>query len=186
MSSNGLTPELRNNTRLKDVAASFKYGRFLSLGWRVFFWTLLILAFLGIGSFIVVFFELFVNVSQFEQSTLFGFIGCCAMFLLGIGIVIYFFMRYFRSRELILRCLKDETLVRRTVLIQKAGDGRGAIYQRKAYKIKISFRIDGKKYHKSSKVYDTIFGCYLGKETDILYSPQYDEVLVLKKKKDEA
>ena len=80
-----------------------------------------------------------------------------------------------------------EDAIEITAYSQKVGENRPG-FQPKATKIRVSFTMGGKHYRKDSsltplggrKGYAGCFNKYADREVNIMYSPKYDEVLILK------
>ena len=84
--------------------------------------------------------------------------------------------------------LKDAVKI--TAIANYAGEIRFG-FQAKATKIQVDFVLDGKHYYRESTVkilggeagYNSAFNKYVNKYVRIMYSPKYDEVMIIKNQK---
>ena len=99
-------------------------------------------------------------------------------FFIGL-FLLFFFIDYWQRRieNKYKKWLTDENLVEKIVTpFEHSMVERG----NKKYRFGVTFTVNETKITKYNKNYDGFFALYENKQMHILYSPQYDEVLVLK------
>lgn len=87
-----------------------------------------------------------------------------------------------RLDKIIAQALADPDLVKYAVEPWVSSTSPGGRYTGELYRMGINFRIDSKKYMKIEKNYSHLYRRFENKEMEILYSPKYDQVLVLDNK----
>ena len=168
----------QRDCKVKDIVASLKYGRV---------WSRQLLLFCDLYIFICGFCLSYTFVYLFDPSRSleeFFVMFSVSLFLTGIGL--YVIIKNMLLRKRIKVWLQDAILLK--AFVWKVAER----YSRSWFpnlKIKIQFfhennfifRCSGTK---ESNGYDTVFYQFIDKEIDILYSPKYDEVMLLKLKKE--
>ena len=174
----GLWNSLENflGGNMKKIVASLKYGRIHRKS-LIFLWIMFLLGFfLGIYSFVFLF--------SVERS-LVGFICGFLSGILFLGTALYIIMKNYINCKNCKKWVQDAIELNATsVGIKKAYFGFSDIGLRK---LKVSFKYNKKKYvrysgTKQGNGYDRVFFRYADAEIKILYSPEFDEVMILNDK----
>lgn len=124
---------------------------------------------------------------EWDSQMAFAMVGCNILFLLILALSIYLKIKNNRLKIKINLWLKDAIELK--AYSRKIGENRLGL-QPAAIKIEVCFKIDGKYYARNSSAkvfggwegYIGTFKKYADREINILYSPKYDEVLILKDK----
>ena len=155
-------------TKKYKLAATFKYGRI----WGDFALSMVIVLAISITSgFAYLSLAFFGN----KNPTASVFVLLVDIFLLGLFTVEL--IRGCKNRLYANKCIKDSIEIITTAKFYDKDTNFGRQY--KGIKISVSFHYNKKKIQKHS-VFDMIFERYLDKEIKILYSPTYDEVLIVR------
>lgn len=162
---------------MQDIVASLKYGRVWSKKW-VLYWDVYI--FIGGICSTCAFISLFGSARDFNNFFVYF---CCGLILGGIGL--YIILKNMLLKKRIKVWVQDAIILNAFVWKIAHGYSRTGFPVKKNVKIKIQFfhennfifRCSGTK---ESNGYDTVFYQFIDKEIDILYSPKYDEVMLLK------
>ena len=156
------------------IVASLKYGRIFRKS-LIFLWIMFALGlFLGIYSFVFLF--------GVERSIV-GFIGLIFGGILFSGTALYLIVKNYINCKNCKKWAQDAIELNATsVGIKKAYFAFSNIGLRK---LKVSFKYNKKKYVKYSGTkqtngYDRVFLKYSDAQITILYSPQFDEVMIIK------
>ena len=156
------------------IVASLKYGRIFRKS-LIFLWIMFALGlFLGIYSFVFLF--------GVERSIV-GFIGLIFGGILFSGTALYLIVKNYINCKNCKKWAQDAIeLYATSVGIKKAHFAFSNIGLRK---LKVSFKYNKKKYVKYSGTkqtngYDRVFLKYSDAQITILYSPQFDEVMIIK------
>ena len=156
------------------IVASLKYGRIFRKS-LIFLWIMFALGlFLGIYSFVFLF--------GVERSIV-GFIGLIFGGILFSGTALYLIVKNYINCKNCKKWAQDAIeLYATSVGIKKAHFAFSNIGLRK---LKVSFKYNKKKYVKYSGTkqtngYDRVFLKYSDAQINILYSPQFDEVMIIK------
>lgn len=168
---------------MKKIIASLSYGRVFS----AFLFTVVILG--GVLSLVAIALSIFMAIDEGNNFIL------IILFLpvLVLGCCVYILIYQIKLRSKIKEWTKDAIeLKARSKIVDSIIDG--AVF--KKYKIKVSFQYNGRVIVKESGIgkngtiiwgslssgYDIRYRKYSDREIWILYSPKYDEVLLLKDK----
>jgi hypothetical protein len=169
--------------KISEIQGSLKHGQFVSVEFTP-------VCFLGMGAsiLIVILSSIFIPMeSGFDTDTLSillaGNILDLAIFTFCLVVVLH----GYKLKKKIRLWLEDAVELK--AYAKKQDDYTEFI--KPSAKISVHFKINGKKYSRVSegksgslpKGYHGIWTKYADKEIDILYSPKYDQVLVLKKSK---
>ena len=160
---------------MRRVVASLKYGRILRAG-LLACWLMLALGFFFLGFA----FSLLFGTEQNWQ----GFICACLCFVIFAGVALYLIVKNTINVVYCKRCLQDAVLVKaKTKGIKKDYFGFTDIGSRK---LEVTFTYNKKKLVKRSGTkpdngFDKVFLPFVDSEIVILYSPQFDEVMLVDK-----
>jgi len=168
--------------QISNVGASLSQGKFLDK-------KQLYILYLGMIAFLL--FPLITIIMQFipqiewDSQIIITMVGSDMMFLFFLSIYAFVLKKNNQLRKKIIIWLEDAIEI--NAYSKKIGENRLG-FQPKAVKIQVTFMLNGKTYIRESTV--KVFGGekgYLGtykkyadREIRILYSPKYDEVLILK------
>lgn len=151
------------------IVASLTYGKVLSGKWMAFLYVLCFLEFLFLVGIILM--GIYDNVSYF-----FGLLFCTLVIVPSLWLI----KRFRGIRRKVSLWVQDAVELPATsvyVATQKlAVISFGANHM---IKVSIRFKFDGKTKRQMS-IFDSVFRKYCDREIKILYSPTYDQVLILK------
>ena len=173
---------------ISNIDASLEYGRFFTGIWVKFMYFSLIIALLFplITIFMIVI--TFTVGMKWDSDMLMALIGC-NIFGISLAVVfIYFIVRNDKLKKKIVAYVEDAIEIK---AVSKTIDRLWALGQFfDGAKIQVSFVIDKKRYVRTSGTaekekklrngYHKIFSKYTDREINILYSPKYDQVFILK------
>ena len=105
-----------------------------------------------------------------------------------VAVVLYFVFIYFFTKKIrnINSWLNDAVHLKANCICVAKDFQPNGMFPLDIYKIKVNFKYNGKHYSRVSendgwqKGYSTIWNKFAGRSIDILYSPKYDQVLILK------
>ena len=174
---------------ISRVAASLESGRLLTGGWLKFFYFGMIFPLLlpSITMLMVIaslFVEEFWNLLMIISS-----ISCAVFGLFMSTIFAYFISCNKKLKRRILLYLEDAIETRASTKTIDTFKTIGHPQIMKEFKIQVNFKIYGLFYSRTSGIagsnkihngYDKVFAKYADRNINILYSPKYDQVLVLK------
>lgn len=164
------------------IVASLKYGKFFNRKIVAFLYfalaTGLLMLLFGIIMAILIF---VVKELTWNKETILIIVFFCSFGLLLGGTALWVVIKNDKHKKEIVLYLNDaivlKALVKRLDIVS---------LEYKPYQVQVEFEIDGKKVYKISAPgtfwggYHKIFAKYDNKKIDILYSPKYDQVLILK------
>ena len=182
---------------LPQIAATLKHGEFSGekkKGIIIAYLALTIFMLLGMSGLVVYLSVEFANGESSTVEFVFTLIVVIFAFLFIITVVSYLVFRNERIRKEILLWLDDAVEV--SGFARKIGDTGidetidWLVGRERFTKIQVVFKIDGKRYKRESvtkefenpKGYSQIWNRYADREVRILYSPKYDQVMILKDK----
>ena len=107
---------------------------------------------------------------------------------IAVFVVLYFVFVYFFTKKIrdINSWLQDAVPLKANCICVATDLQPNGVLPFEIYKIKVNFKYNGKHYSKQSendgwhKGFSPIWHKFVGKDIDILYSPKYDQVLILK------
>ncbi|MBQ9714428.1 MAG: hypothetical protein IJV83_03815 [Clostridia bacterium] len=161
---------------MEKIVASLKYGRIHRKS-LFFLWVMF-----AFGIFLVIY--SFIFLFGVEQSVI-GFIGVMLAGIIFLGTALYIIIKNYINCKSCKKWVQDAVALNAiSEGIKKAYFGFSDIGLRK---LKVSFKYDKKKYVKYSGTkqgngYDRVFFRYADAEIKILYSPKFDEVMILNDK----
>ena len=166
---------------LTKIDASLEYGRFFTGG---------LLKFANFALGFTLFFLLLINVilliflsgSELDGDVMFGLISMNILLIPFFAVMLYIVRKNKKLKKNILIWIEDAV-----ELIAYSENIGNIMHIPPQTKIRVTFYFDGKPYSKVSKGGDwltyghhKIFTRYANREINILYSPKYDQVLILK------
>ena len=168
------------------IVATLKYGRFLS-GWLLGLFVFILCLSVTTILFVVIYFSLsrcgIIPIDEDEITFLYSII----LMILGLAYSLWFFIKRAKTKKKINLWLQDAIPLKAHSKSIAKRDSRITLPQ---FAIEIDFVYDDrliiqrsgnpekKNYPKNGL--DTIFGYYINREINILYSPNYNEVMILK------
>lgn len=158
---------------MDKILASLKYGRIWRKG--VFLWYSMFV--FGFFALCYSFVFLFGN-----ERDLVGFIGSLCCFVVFSCTALYIIIKNFINVKKCREWMEDAVVLSATTKgIKKPLPSFTDIFLRK---LEVSFKYEGKRYvkysgTKQSNGYDRVFSRFVDKEISILYSPRFDEVMIL-------
>ena len=170
---------------LKRIAATLKYGQFDGTT-RKFFIVMYVVLILLIAGTIVGISFLIKNIidSQENENSIIWYVAGGVMVIALIGLLVYLAMRNERARKEIYLWLDDAVELK--AYLRKTGEYQPETFSEYVYKIKIEFKYNGKRYSYFSRCngdgYSHYWLYFLDQQVDILYSPKYEEVMILRPK----
>jgi hypothetical protein len=164
----------------KFIVADFDYGHYnFTPKLLLLTWSILSVSFLIC---IVPFLYYITMPNPFSNTIFRGSIFFILLIIIGF---IYLPICTFKDKQLdrlIALALSDPDLVKRTVEPWVFSTTAGNPREGNRYRMGINFRVNSKKHMKIEKKYSTLYRRFENKEMEILYSPKYDQVLVLDSK----
>lgn len=169
---------------LANIEASLSQGNFLS-GKKLLVLYMSLCIMLLFPSLSIIIFIVMIVTTEWSIPIFTLFIGGDVLCLLFLIMFIHIKIKNDRLKEKIILWVEDAIQVR--AFSKKIDENRLGL-QPKATKIQIKFKINGEMYVKESTAkvfggwqgYLGTFNKYANREINILYSPKYDEVLLLK------
>lgn len=169
----------RNEHYLKRIVGTLKYGWFDGKASKKNLLYGIIVCLFVVG-FVLLGIILACKDEPFSERIIFIVIGGIVMMSAPIALFIVYLINEKRKKEIRLWLNDAVELCAHSTKIRT----KGVILP--AYQIRIEFGYDGKRYKKFSgginEGCDRVWSNYLDKQISILYSPSYDEVMVLKSK----
>lgn len=171
---------------ISKIVGSLAYGRLFSGKWMSFFYIILVSMLIFPAITIITLIITFTVGFEWPGEMVGFFIGCNIYAGLLIAVYVSIIVRNKKLRKKIIIWLEDAIQVKAHA---KIIDSVRLGIQPKQAKIKIDFKIDGKKYSRISsgkmpgggpEGYHKIWANYADREINILYSSKYDQVLILK------
>ena len=161
----------------KKIIYTFKYGKSFedAKRWQVVFIIVGSSVFILIG--ITAFIIMFINNDEDAWS---GFLFCSFGVAFIVVLLIWFFVKRKREKE-ICKWLTDEKLFESKGYPWEFSKAGGAPFSPAGYRFGIDFKKHGHSYRKMSLKYDRFFKKVEGTKITVLYSPEYDQVMVVEK-----
>lgn len=167
---------------LSNISASLKYGRLLTSKWLKFMYVALAFYVVSVLSIVVL---PIIFVPEWDMTVLLCIISISLIFVTLSIFLLYLIISDKKLKNKILLWANDAIELKAySKTIGKEFNMQPTLY----YQIAVSFVVNGTKHTKTSgegsdsKKHHKIFSQYADREINILYSPKYDEVLVLKDK----
>lgn len=174
---------------LRNIAATLKYGWFdgshYKLNWVLY--ALISFMFVGGGVACILVISLDFDIAHNLFEYILVVIGCLIGFLSVPTLLLVILLKNTQHMKRILLWMEDA--VELSAFSRKVGETRTS-FNPQIYKIQVEFTYNGKLLHQESTCkpigggteigYHRIWKDYLDKKIDILYSPKYEQVMVLK------
>jgi hypothetical protein len=170
--------------QISNIDASLSQGNFLC-GKKLAVLLMGLFAMLLVPLISVIFFVIMIITAEWSMEIVFVLVFGDVFFLSFFAVFVFLKLKNNKLKEKITMWLEDALEVK--AYSKKIGENELG-FQPKGTKIQVSFKIEGKPYIKDSTAkvfggwegYIGTFNKYADREIDILYSPRYDEVLILK------
>lgn len=164
---------------LSDIAATLKNGRLFSKKSKILFMITMIVWVVAIFYILIItFFNIIPKESIYPITPLqFAVLFVC-VFGFSVGVFIYLLCKNRKIEKAVHRYLTDSDII---MLSAKSIDITDSSHDRiyNGSRIQLTFYYGGEIYVKTS-ILDKVFRGYKNREINILYSPKYDEVLLLR------
>lgn len=158
---------------IKDIKCTFQYAQFLS---KYSFFVLFTI--FGISFFVTLIAFLYCFISQQELKTTLGVAFCMTISIIGLTITFLTLIIQKKRTAKIELWLADRELIERKVIPFIISEKSDFLYR--SVKISVKFTYKNRKLTKTSEKCRPCFRLIAHKEVSILYSPTYDQVMVLK------
>ena len=175
----------QTNIDLKRIAATLKYGKFDGTDRKIYIVIYVCLILIIVGTIVGTVFLIKNAVdSQENGNSIIGYAGGGVVVITLIGFFAYLVMRNEKARKEIYLWLDDAVELK--AYSKKTGEYQPKAFSGYVYKIKIEFKYNGKRYSYFSRNrndgYSDYWLYFLDQQVDILYSPKYEEVMILRPK----
>lgn len=171
--------------KIKDVEASLQFGRLYGMSSKLVCYGSLVLVFVILG-FTIFLAALPSELLEWDQDMIIGMIALNILAIIAFSVTLWIEKVNIKHRKQVLLWLED-AIEMRAYSMKLDWEPAGFF---KVIKIQVQFNYDGENLtrnsigaDKNNVGYNHQFNKYANKEIRILYSPKYDQVMILKESK---